>query len=90
MTTKMNMAVFPRRKLLPYKDDYYLWSFVPSIAAAVIFIILFLVCSVAHTWKMWQHKMWFCSVFVIGGYRKSTFPSAPHHTESLFPLLREG
>lgn len=71
MATEASMAILPRGELLPYKDDYYLWSFVPSIAAAVIFIILFLVCSVAHTWKMWQHKMWFCSVFVIGGYRKS-------------------
>lgn len=81
------MAIFPRGELLPHSGDYYLWSFVPSMAAAVVFIILFLVCSVAHTWKMWKHKMWFCSVFVIGGYRKSTIPSAPHHTEGLFPLL---
>lgn len=32
-------------KLEPLKSGYYVWHYVPSIAAAIIFIILFLVLS---------------------------------------------
>ncbi|KAI0891897.1 RTA1 like protein-domain-containing protein [Annulohypoxylon nitens] len=57
-----------RAELLPYKGNFYLWKYVPSMAAAIIFILLFGLCSVAHTWKMFNHRMWFCLPFVIGGY----------------------
>ncbi|RSL57732.1 hypothetical protein CEP54_008087 [Fusarium duplospermum] len=36
-------ALTPRGELLPYKGDFYLWSYVPSMAAAIIFTI----------WKLW-------------------------------------
>jgi hypothetical protein len=62
----------PRGELRPYKDDFYLWYYVPSMVAAVIFIIAFLVLSVGHTWKMWTNRMWFCLPFVVGGYCEST------------------
>lgn len=80
MAADTSMAIIPRGELLPFRGEYYLWSFVPSVAAAVIFIILFLICSVAHTWKMWQHRMWFCSVFVIGGYRTLATPHSSSQT----------
>ncbi|KAF2012065.1 RTA1-domain-containing protein [Aaosphaeria arxii CBS 175.79] len=57
-----------RGELLPYKGDFYLWKYVPSMAAAVIFLILFLIASAMHTWKMYRQRMWFCVCFVIGGY----------------------
>ncbi|EEU43598.1 uncharacterized protein NECHADRAFT_45160 [Fusarium vanettenii 77-13-4] len=61
-------ALAPRGDLLPYKGDFYLWSYVPSMPAAVIFTILFLVLSAAHTWKMIRCRLWFCIAFTIGGY----------------------
>ncbi|KAF5676729.1 RTA1 domain-containing protein [Fusarium denticulatum] len=64
----MNNNLILRRELLPYKGDFYLWSYVPSIPAAVIFIIVFLVLSLLHTWKMIQNRLWFCIPFVVGGY----------------------
>ncbi|KAL0941460.1 RTA1 domain-containing protein [Colletotrichum truncatum] len=58
----------PRGELLPYKGDFYLWKYVPSMAAAVIFTIIFLALSALHTWKMFRTRLWFCIPFVIGGY----------------------
>jgi hypothetical protein len=64
--TMMTLSV--RSEPLPYKGDFYLWKYVPSMAAAVIFLILYLIASCMHTWKMWTMRMWFCIPFVIGGF----------------------
>lgn len=64
------MTLIARGELLPYKGDFYLWNYVPSMAAAVIFLILFLVASAAHSWRMYRERLWFCLPFVIGGYRE--------------------
>lgn len=67
----MSPSLHPRGELLPYKDDFYLWSYVPNMAAAAIFTVIFFLLSLAHTWKMYRYRMWFCLPFVIGGYCKS-------------------
>jgi hypothetical protein len=67
----MKLPLSPRGELKPFKGDFFLWKYVPPVPAAVIFVIIFLVLSIAHTWKMWQRRVWFCLPFVIGGYRKS-------------------
>jgi hypothetical protein len=67
-----------RGELKPYKGDFYLWKYVPSMPAAVIFIVIFLGLSIAHTWKMWTKRMWFCLPFVIGGYRESLASQSLH------------
>lgn len=53
--------------LEPYKHGYYLWKYVPSLAAAAIFILLFLVATAFHAWKLHTTKARFCIAFVIGG-----------------------
>lgn len=68
------MAGLVGRELLPYKGDFYLWKYVPSIAAAVVFLLIFLLLSLWHTWIMARRRMWFCLAFVIGGYRKTSSP----------------
>ncbi|KAL5618081.1 hypothetical protein FOVSG1_000303 [Fusarium oxysporum f. sp. vasinfectum] len=95
----MNGGLFRRGELLPYKGDFYLWSYVPSIPAAVIFIILFLVLSAAHTWKMIHNRLWFCIPFVIGGFlevigfigramaNKATEKLGPYIIQSVFLLI---
>ncbi|EXL96622.1 RTA1 like protein-domain-containing protein [Fusarium oxysporum II5] len=95
----MNGGLVRRGELLPYKGDFYLWSYVPSIPAAVIFIILFLVLSVAHTWKMIHNRLWFCIPFVIGGFlevigfigramaNKATEKLGPYIIQSVFLLI---
>lgn len=62
------MAIVRRGELLPYKGDFYLWKYVPSMAAAVIFLIIYLIASFMHAWKMWKTRMWFCTPLVIGGF----------------------
>ncbi|OKL57055.1 hypothetical protein UA08_07398 [Talaromyces atroroseus] len=54
-------------KLEPYKGDYYLWAYIPSLAASVIFLILFFTCTVFHTWKAWKTGAKFCIPFCLGG-----------------------
>ncbi|KAH6974171.1 RTA1 like protein-domain-containing protein [Ilyonectria sp. MPI-CAGE-AT-0026] len=47
--------------------DVYLWKYLPSIPAAIAFLVLFTLITIAHTWRMVKTKTWFTSVFVIGG-----------------------
>lgn len=54
------------------------YQYNPSMAAAVIFIILFGVTTSIHTWKMFSRRTWFFIPLVIGGY---CMPSP------LYPLL---
>ncbi|KAF7893223.1 uncharacterized protein EAF02_000761 [Botrytis sinoallii] len=54
-------------KLEPYSGDYYLWNYIPSMTAAVIFIILFIITTALHTWRMFKTKSWFCTAFCVGG-----------------------
>ncbi|RHZ66722.1 RTA1 domain-containing protein [Aspergillus thermomutatus] len=54
-------------KLEPYVGDYYLWKYVPSIPAAVIFLLLFVCTTAFHFWKIWKTRARFCIPFAIGG-----------------------
>ena len=53
--------------LEPTKGGYYLWKYVPSIAAAVIFALIFLVMTGLISYRMFRTKTWFCIPFAIGG-----------------------
>jgi hypothetical protein len=57
-------------KLEPLKGGYYVWHYVPSIAAAVIFIILFLALTAFHCWKLFKTKVRFTIPFAVGGLCK--------------------
>lgn len=59
-------------QLQPYKGGYYLWLYVPSLAAAVIFLLCFLALTAAHCWRLWKTRAWFCIPFAVGGFCKST------------------
>ncbi|KAI8966099.1 RTA1-domain-containing protein [Daldinia sp. FL1419] len=54
-------------KLEPYIGDYYLWKYVPSLPAAIIFAILFAVTTGVHCYRLYRTKLWFCLPFAIGG-----------------------
>lgn len=53
---------------------FKLYRYDPSMAAAVIFIILFLMVTGLHTYQLIRTKTWFFSCFVIGGFSKSLPP----------------
>ncbi|KAK2593404.1 hypothetical protein QQS21_008892 [Conoideocrella luteorostrata] len=50
-----------------YNGHYYLWDYVPSTVAAVIFIILFIAATLFITWRMVRTRTYFSIPFVIGG-----------------------
>ncbi|MCJ1439400.1 hypothetical protein MMC27_008794 [Xylographa pallens] len=77
----------------------YLWHYVPSLPAAVIFAVLFGIITTAHAWKMSKTKTWFCTPFVIGGLfeevgyiaraaaNNSTGALPPYLIQAIFLLL---
>lgn len=61
--------------------DFKLYRYDPSMAAAVIFIILFLLITAVHTYQLIRTRAWIFIPFVIGGFCKFTSSEiilAPH------------
>ncbi|KAI0144945.1 RTA1 like protein-domain-containing protein [Pestalotiopsis sp. NC0098] len=86
-------------ELKPFRGNYYLWHYVPSLFAAIIFIIIFLLLTIAHAYGMHQKRVWFCSPVVIGGLMEvvgyvgrtmahnATDKLLPYIIQSIFTLL---
>ncbi|ROV91391.1 hypothetical protein VPNG_09977 [Cytospora leucostoma] len=78
-------------QILPYNGDYYLWHYVPSIPGAVVFLVLFLLATIVHSWRMFRHRVWFHIPFVIGclfeaiGY--ASYIAAHNNTDKLPPYI---
>ncbi|KAH8674813.1 RTA1 like protein-domain-containing protein, partial [Tricladium varicosporioides] len=49
-----------------YKGVYFLWKFLPSQAASITFVVLFLSGTVVHSWSIYSYRSWFCIPFAIG------------------------
>ncbi|KAK1147603.1 hypothetical protein N8T08_000945 [Aspergillus melleus] len=54
-------------KLVPLKSGYYVWQYVPSLPAAIIFLILFLATTAFHFWKIFRTRVRFTIPFALGG-----------------------
>ncbi|RAL17610.1 RTA1 domain-containing protein [Aspergillus homomorphus CBS 101889] len=54
-------------KLEPVSGYYYLWEYVPSMAASIIFLTLFFAPTLFHVWMAWKTHALFCIPFIIGG-----------------------
>ncbi|UZP32435.1 hypothetical protein NXS19_000251 [Fusarium pseudograminearum] len=50
--------------LKPFRGDYYLWEYLPSLPGAIAFTIIFLVITSAQGWRMFKGKHWFCIPFL--------------------------
>ncbi|CAG7938543.1 unnamed protein product [Penicillium nalgiovense] len=48
--------------------SYTFWNYAPSIPAAVIFMLIFIVLTGLHSWKMFRARTWFCITFTLGGF----------------------
>ncbi|CAI6332897.1 unnamed protein product [Periconia digitata] len=48
-------------------DAFVLYRYRPNLAAAVIFIILFLLTTLFHTFQIWRKRTWYFIPLVIGG-----------------------
>ncbi|PLB49973.1 RTA1 like protein [Aspergillus steynii IBT 23096] len=81
------------------RGGYYLWQYVPSLPAAVIFIVLFALGTAAHSWRIFKYRNRFCIAFLIGcifefiGYcaraacHNSTGKIMPFSIQNVFILL---
>lgn len=47
--------------------DFEYYKYTPSMAGAVVFVILFVITSVLHLWQMFRTRTWFMIPFCIGG-----------------------
>ena len=52
-------------------NDYYN-GYVPSVAAAAIFSVLFGALSLLHAYQLVRTRTWYYLAFLIGGIRRST------------------
>jgi hypothetical protein len=62
--------------LEPYVGDYYLWHYLPSIPAAVIFTLIFLGCTIGLSWRSWKAHVKFGVCFIIGTFCKISVSNA--------------
>jgi hypothetical protein len=56
--------------IMPTLEIYkgaYLWKYIPNLAAAVTFAILFLILTLVHTYKTIKHRTWYTIPFLAGG-----------------------
>ena len=65
-------AIMDDSGLEPYKHGYYLWKYVPSLPAAIVFAILFFGTTMLHSLRVWKSRLWYCTWFVLGGLSTST------------------
>jgi hypothetical protein len=61
--------------LKPYRDNYYLWYYVPSLPAAIVFLVIFIAATILHFYRLIKTRTWFCIPFAIGGICTSLPPS---------------
>ena len=54
---------------------FHLYAYTPSLAAALIFIILFALTTALHTYQLTKTRAWYLTPIVIGGL--CTQPSPP-------------
>lgn len=47
-----------------YMGEY---DYIPSIPAAVVFIVLFGILTLLHCWQMFRGRTWFFIAFIFGG-----------------------
>jgi hypothetical protein len=57
-----------------YRGKVYLWAYIPSGVAAVVFGGIFLLLTAAIAWRLWRTRTLFCLPFAIGGVRESSLP----------------
>ncbi|KAK1486271.1 RTM1 [Colletotrichum tamarilloi] len=62
-------------------NGYYLWHYVPSLVAAIIFEVLFVLATLFHAYKIARTKTWFCIVFVISQHTHFLAPPCFWHPQ---------
>ncbi|KAL2865934.1 RTA1 domain-containing protein [Aspergillus lucknowensis] len=68
------------------------YYYVPSLEAAIIFVVLFMAATILHAYQMWQTKTWFLTAFCCGGFFEAAgyIVRAKSATESGIPRYEIG
>jgi hypothetical protein len=53
----------------PPENSFKLYHYHPTEVGAIIFVLLFLATTVAHTWQLFRYRVWFVLPLIIGGIR---------------------
>ena len=56
--------------LKPLKGGYFIWKYLPSLPAAVVFALIFLAVTTAHGWRLYRTRLWLCIPIFAGGLSK--------------------
>ena len=62
----MNGTIVQPEILLTDRAEFPLYGYVPNLAAAIVFIVLFAVTSAAHFAQVLIHRQWWMIIMVIG------------------------
>jgi hypothetical protein len=49
---------------------FLLYHYTPSLAAAAVFVVLFLATALLHVFQLFKNRTWYFIPFVIGGFCK--------------------
>jgi hypothetical protein len=49
---------------------FLLYHYTPSLAAAAVFVVLFLATALLHVFQLFKNRAWYFIPFVIGGFCK--------------------
>lgn len=62
----MNYLEIRRDKSAPanFQDDYYIYD--PSLPAAIVALVLWLIITAAIVYRSWRFKIWYLTVLVVG------------------------
>jgi hypothetical protein len=82
-------------------SDFILYNYTPSLAAAVVFVVLFLIATFGHAFLAFRHNLKFLIAFIVGGFfevvgyvaravnanQAPSYSTIPYALQSLFILL---
>jgi hypothetical protein len=56
--------------------SFELYRYTPSIAAAIVFIVLFVLATAYHLYQVVRTRSWFFTIFVVGGACEFNLPES--------------
>ncbi|KJZ80228.1 hypothetical protein HIM_00078 [Hirsutella minnesotensis 3608] len=82
-------------QLRPYHGHYYLWDYIPSKPAAILFTILFALATIFIVWRIVRTRTLFSiafavgGIFELGGYAARPGADAENKTDRLGPFIAQ-
>ena len=69
------IAIVPQNSLVFTMDDsnFNCYHYSPSLAAAIVFIVLFVAVTVLHIFRLLRTRTWYFTALVVGGFCKLPF-----------------